>query len=1284
MANQQIFRGATPNDNTGDNLREGARKINENFTELYRWIGGGSGTTITATQKGQLTLGQLADTAYINAGGVNAVTNARTWAKEQVLQWNGTSWTPTDKLSGNVVGHLIPESGNTYNIGAKDHEVNDLWIGANTYFQPDALRLFSDPATPGLKRLKLQTSEDRTFTVLIDCTTNQKDGLSTPYPGPGLRIQGTDTLNLDQANCISTTIGATTFYSLPGLDLTSGPLYKFLGNIVPTLTLNGNTYPHQPDPALRGGTNPDCWYISAINQITLADGAGGNIVNELDSTTPQVYTLKVETEAIEGIGQVVVDNLSQTLKNKTIIAANNNIVMNIDDLHDVDTSSNVAWQGASLMYDANTHLWAPGNAATGGGIGGTVIGSLIPGTSNVYSLGTATHRFTDLWLTASTLHIGDVAISDGGSGISINKPMVQPTERVIFAHRYQGWSEGNLAFTQQYVSGEEYLRLTNVMLGVDPDDPMNPATSIEVVTLGGNTYFSMPGVDGTSGVGTSGPYDLDPNHELSITVGNSTFSKTYTYLNDVKGANASANNHTDGPVWLYNDALLLKVGRINSDIYDTLSTCSYIDYEIKETYPQSGGDAVSTDGTQELSNKTFAGETFMKGDFVPTDDELYSLGTPTRKWKEIHVSGSTIYFGDSSISSSPEGIKLSAPLAPIEDKTLYHNAQMYQGNYNDADFGQFQDPTGLVADQGFLSEEDLANWVRDEDKSETRTDMVNLKEKSDNGMVIDGYIKQTIRDQSVTPTTKWIEGEVIYDKKFGVIHGDRTGSFVTKYPVENMFLNGVARMAGDLIRDDARYGETRTTAYIRNTHRPLENPYNFGQAAWNDTSPGNFQELLSRPKVTFETYSIKDAEIPGITRSPDFAVIPKGHSRYRNEVGYFHEIELYKVFFVTMVPWQQMIDGYRKYKGNINKWVGWKHNVVDLGAAHLVAKINMVPGGSQEAERIMGWAYNDRGVDECGNMCWWESVNSITMREGKGWINKYVEENPAEVRLLPNGTAMGHVLQFRVKVRKFPMTERFIPIVNSLSHQKQEKLIADGSTDEQWNHGFYADFYAPNNTDAKGIPLDMRFGINHPTYGDSDKRSKGYYQTAWKDPNTHSQGRYLRNFQDPVGMSELYIKAINPSKKGDNLTSEGEQTLKNKTLEGTILAHNLRLEPTANSVDFAIGASPFDMRVNQVYTRTIDVYGMRTNNLNNPNDDRNLQWYDIHHGNFLIPDDIWQAYYCNSSKYGNETGTPKPVDGRGKKGMMYTDGNHLYICTGPSAGDSTKWAWVRTQLTTTW
>ncbi len=29
-------------------------------------------------------------------------------------------------MSGNVVGHLIPESGNTYNIGAAGHELNEL------------------------------------------------------------------------------------------------------------------------------------------------------------------------------------------------------------------------------------------------------------------------------------------------------------------------------------------------------------------------------------------------------------------------------------------------------------------------------------------------------------------------------------------------------------------------------------------------------------------------------------------------------------------------------------------------------------------------------------------------------------------------------------------------------------------------------------------------------------------------------------------------------------------------------------------------------------------------------------------------------------------------------------------------------------------------------------------------------------------------------------------------------------------------------------------------------
>ena len=53
MGKQTIFRGSTANDGSGDNLRLGAQKINENFTEVYTALGDGStlasGTYITTT-----------------------------------------------------------------------------------------------------------------------------------------------------------------------------------------------------------------------------------------------------------------------------------------------------------------------------------------------------------------------------------------------------------------------------------------------------------------------------------------------------------------------------------------------------------------------------------------------------------------------------------------------------------------------------------------------------------------------------------------------------------------------------------------------------------------------------------------------------------------------------------------------------------------------------------------------------------------------------------------------------------------------------------------------------------------------------------------------------------------------------------------------------------------------------------------------------------------------------------------------------------------------------------
>ena len=47
MAKQTLGLGSAANDNTGDTLRAGGDKINDNFSEVYTALGNGSNLTVT-------------------------------------------------------------------------------------------------------------------------------------------------------------------------------------------------------------------------------------------------------------------------------------------------------------------------------------------------------------------------------------------------------------------------------------------------------------------------------------------------------------------------------------------------------------------------------------------------------------------------------------------------------------------------------------------------------------------------------------------------------------------------------------------------------------------------------------------------------------------------------------------------------------------------------------------------------------------------------------------------------------------------------------------------------------------------------------------------------------------------------------------------------------------------------------------------------------------------------------------------------------------------------------
>lgn len=104
MAKQFVNIGTLANDGTGDSLRAGGDKINDNFTELYGSIGNGTDLTI-------------------NASGA---------AQGQVLRWNGSNFVPQDysSLTSSLnVNNFSIISSNNGDISFAPNGTGDVTVG---------------------------------------------------------------------------------------------------------------------------------------------------------------------------------------------------------------------------------------------------------------------------------------------------------------------------------------------------------------------------------------------------------------------------------------------------------------------------------------------------------------------------------------------------------------------------------------------------------------------------------------------------------------------------------------------------------------------------------------------------------------------------------------------------------------------------------------------------------------------------------------------------------------------------------------------------------------------------------------------------------------------------------------------------------------------------------------------------------------------------------------------------------------------------------------------------
>ena len=152
---------------------------------------------------------------------------------------------------------------------------------------------------------------------------------------------------------------------------------------------------------------------------TLRDGAIklNNVIDELYAALGDNTNLQITVNS-PSTNQVLKWNGSTFTEGQ--LAASN--------LTDVDVSG--VTNGQVLKWNTANARWQPGDDLQGGGGGGSAITNLtnngsdevvistnfLPNTDNAYDLGSSTLRFRDLYLTSSSLWLGDTAISeDGGS-----------------------------------------------------------------------------------------------------------------------------------------------------------------------------------------------------------------------------------------------------------------------------------------------------------------------------------------------------------------------------------------------------------------------------------------------------------------------------------------------------------------------------------------------------------------------------------------------------------------------------------------------------------------------------------------------------------------------------------------------------------------------------------------------------------------------------------------------------------------------------------------------------
>jgi len=291
-------------------------------------------------------------------------------------------------------------------------------------------------------------------------------------------------------------------------------------------------------------------------------------------------------------------------------------------------------------------------------------GHIIPETNIAYDLGTSTNRFRDLYLSGSSLYLGNAVITSTGTAINF------PTGSTIGGQPV-GINEGdtyNITITGNVIATDSTV-LVNTTNGTFHGDLIGSVFADDSTTL----------VDARAGVlrGTLiGALTGNVTGNLTGTASSATIASTVTlvptnssssvhYLTFTENFNGNESVRSDTNLQYQPSTNTLATGVLNSTTINatSVSATSLTGNIFTSLIDTADSSAITvTPAIVFSSDVTVENELFIGGDVFPDTSESYNLGSYTRKFGKLYLTegDNALWIGNAAISGSGTTVNLPA------------------------------------------------------------------------------------------------------------------------------------------------------------------------------------------------------------------------------------------------------------------------------------------------------------------------------------------------------------------------------------------------------------------------------------------------------------------------------------------------------------------------------------------------------------------------------------------------------------------------------------------------